>query len=134
VNGNRIALDATPAIIVLNSTKGLPDWLVPYSEVFLPVPVLAELRFGALNSRHVMENNQRLDRLVAACHILGTGSETARIYAELRLQLKRKGRPIPENDLWIAAVCVEHGIPLATMDDHFANVEGLFLTGLRDSG
>jgi tRNA(fMet)-specific endonuclease VapC len=41
------------------------------------------------------------------------------------LQLKRHGKPIPENDLWIAAICVEHDLPLATVDSHFDYVEGL---------
>lgn len=52
---------------------------------------------------------------------------TASVYAQIRMQLKQKGKPIPENDLWIAALCVEHGIPLATEDTHFSEVDGLIV-------
>ncbi len=50
---------------------------------------------------------------------------TAEVYARLRLDLKQKGKPIPENDLWIAALCVEHHVPLAASDAHFDAVDGL---------
>jgi tRNA(fMet)-specific endonuclease VapC len=51
--------------------------------------------------------------------------KTAEIYARIRLQLKRKGKPIPENDIWIAAICVEHDVPLATSDGHFLEIDAL---------
>jgi tRNA(fMet)-specific endonuclease VapC len=50
---------------------------------------------------------------------------TAEVYARIRMDLKRKGKPIPENDLWIAALCIERGLPLATSDGHFAAVDEL---------
>lgn len=52
---------------------------------------------------------------------------TAEVYAGVRLQLKQAGRPIPENDVWIAALCIQHGVPLGTSDDHFAHVNDLEL-------
>jgi hypothetical protein len=52
---------------------------------------------------------------------------TSRIYARIRSELRRKGRPIPANDLWIAAQAVEHGLPLVSRDAHFLNVKGLTL-------
>jgi len=127
VNGNRIALDTAPAIGVLNAAMDLPDWLTPHAEVYLPVPVVAELRFGALNSQRAAQNIQRVDQLVSKCVVLPINTSTAEVYAKVRLQLKHNGKPIPENDLRIAALCIEHGIPLASTDDHFAHVEGLDL-------
>jgi tRNA(fMet)-specific endonuclease VapC len=50
---------------------------------------------------------------------------TAGVYARLRLQLKTKGKPIPENDLWIATLCVEHDVKLAAVDGHFDAIDGL---------
>ena len=55
---------------------------------------------------------------------------TAAVYARLRLGLKEKGKPIPENDLWIAALCVEHQVPLVTLDGHFDSVEELERRGM----
>jgi len=46
-------------------------------------------------------------------------------YARIRVRLREKGKPIPENDLWIAAACIEHRLPLAALDSHFDVVEGL---------
>jgi tRNA(fMet)-specific endonuclease VapC len=50
---------------------------------------------------------------------------TAEVYARIRIALKQKGKPIPENDLWIAALCIERGSPLATSDEHFAAIDEL---------
>jgi tRNA(fMet)-specific endonuclease VapC len=52
---------------------------------------------------------------------------TAEVYARLRLDLRKKGAPIPENDLWIAAICVQHRVPLWTDDTHFSSVPDLVL-------
>lgn len=123
--GNRLALDTNVAIGLLNAAgeTGVPterhaDWV-------LPVQVVGELRFGALKSNRTKENLARVNALVESCAVLDTTSTTAMAYAEVRRQLQRIGRPIPENDLWIAASCLEHGLPLATGDGHFDEVEGL---------
>ena len=55
---------------------------------------------------------------------------TAEHYAEIRLALKQKGRPIPENDMWISAVCRTHDVPLLTFDRHFAEIPFLRLVPL----
>ena len=67
----------------------------------------------------------RSPRLMARCAVLPMTESTADVYARLRLRLREKGKPIPENDLWIAAACVEHGVPLATLDSLFDEVESL---------
>jgi tRNA(fMet)-specific endonuclease VapC len=59
--------------------------------------------------------------------------ETARRYAELRLALKRAGRPIPSNDLWIAATCLRHGLVLVTADAHFTHCPGLVVENWLES-
>ena len=55
----------------------------------------------------------------------GKSRSTAEVYADVRLRLKQAGKPIPENDVWIASLCVQHGVPLATSDEHFDHVDGL---------
>jgi predicted nucleic acid-binding protein len=54
--------------------------------------------------------------------------ETAEFYSQVFHELKQKGRPIPSNDLWLAASALQHGLALATFDDHFSNISGLLLT------
>lgn len=87
--------------------------------------VVGELRYGALNSRKAEENLAEVERLVARCRVLDVTVATAAVYARLRLELRTKGKPIPENDLWIAASCVEHGLKLAAVDSHFDAIDGL---------
>lgn len=124
MSGSSVALDTSSAIAVLSGQAS--DLLSRSIEQFLlPVPVVGELRYGALNSRRVAENLTSVERLVTNCQVLNITVETAVVYANLRCSLKEKGKPIPENDLWIAALCIEYGVPLATLDAHFDVVGGL---------
>jgi len=83
-----------------------------------------------MNSRRSVENLAEVERLVSRFRALDITAATAAVYARLRLDLKEKGRPIPENDLWIAALCVEHQVPLATFDRHFDVIEELERRGM----
>lgn len=124
MTGNSVALDTSIAIDVLAGRAGsLTSQSI--TEFLLPVIVVGELRYGALNSRHIDENLAEVERLVARCRVVDVTTTTAEVYARLRLDLKRKGKPIPENDLWIAALCVESHVPLAAADAHFDTIDGL---------
>ena len=124
MSGNSVALDTSVAIALLAGE--VSSFLAPpLTEILLPAPVIGELRYGALNSRRVADNLASVERLVSRCRVLDITALTAVTYARLRLTLKQAGKPIPENDLWIAALCVEHRVPLATLDRHFDAVEGL---------
>jgi tRNA(fMet)-specific endonuclease VapC len=129
VSGNSVALDTSVAIAVLAGQAGT---LLSRSrdEILVPVPVIGELRYGALNSRRSAENLVEVERLVSRSRVLDITAATAVVYARLRLRLIEKGKPIPENDLWIAALCVEHQVPLVTLDRHFDVIEQLERRGL----
>ena len=119
-----IALDTTQAIAVLNNT-GAGTWIRPFTRVCLPAPVVGELLYGALNSGRPESNRRRVETLIARCEVLPVGAATAGAYARVRLGLKRKGRPIPENDVWIAALARQHDLTLVSRDRHFSNVDRL---------
>jgi len=123
--GSKLALDTNAAIGVLNAAGQSGMATERDAAWALPVQVVGELRFGALKSSRTKENLAKIDALVGTCDVLNTTSATATTYADVRQQLRRLGRPIPENDLWIAALCLEHHLPLATNDRHFAAVIGL---------
>jgi tRNA(fMet)-specific endonuclease VapC len=57
--------------------------------------------------------------------VLDVTEQTTHHYAAVRLELKQAGKPIPVNDLWIAALCREHGLPLLSRDRHFDVVAGI---------
>ncbi len=125
MTGSSIALDTNIAVDVLNDVPRTIQWLAGIGEIFLPVPVIGELRFGALKSSRASENQAKVDRLVARCRVLPADLCVANRYASVRIDLSGKGTPIPENDIWIAATCLEHGLTLATFDRHFSAVPGL---------
>lgn len=125
MSGSRIALDTNQAVHLLNDVPAVVAWLDSFGELYLPVTVIGELLYGAMNSSRAVENVPRVNALVTRCPVLDTNANTSRIYAELRLDAKTRGRPLPENDLWIAASCVEHNVPLATEDAHFAGFTAL---------
>ena len=126
--GNRIvALDTNQAIAVLNNQGDAGNWILTFAEVVLPVIVVGELRYGAMKSKQSATNYQRIDNFVKHCRVSEIAAETANSYAAVRVQLKNSGTPIPENDVWIAAICMQHSYPLATSDRHFDLVTGLNL-------
>jgi len=110
----KICLDANIVIRVFRNDPLVTAFLDRYPRCFLPVPVVAELLFAAKNSARSAENLTIYLQFIDACSILGITRKTADCYSNIRLLLKRDGKPIPENDLWIAAVCMENDLTLAT--------------------
>ena len=94
-------------------------------ELAIPVIVAGEFTFGIAQSRHREAYEKSLKRMLDRCVVLEIGLETARHYAAIRLELKRAGKPIPTNDLWIAALGRQHSIPIMSRDGHFDLVSGL---------
>jgi len=124
MNG-KISLDTNIVIRLLKDDNAVINLLSRKSIIYLPVPVTAELLFAAKNSGRPKENLKTYNEFIDTCRVLNITRKTADRYSTVRLQLKQKGRPIPENDLWIAAVCIENNLPIITADTHFDNVEGL---------
>jgi tRNA(fMet)-specific endonuclease VapC len=91
----------------------------------VPVVALGEYRFGvALSSRNALYRQWLLDHL-HEYRMLAITEETTLYYADLRVELKRDGKPIPSNDVWIAALSRQHGFPVLSRDKHFDLVRGL---------
>lgn len=97
----------------------------PSSQLFVPAVALGELYFGALKSRRTETNLKRLEEFAAASNVVPVDVAVARLYGRVREGLRRIGRPIPENDIWISATALQRGLVLVTRDSHFEHVEGL---------
>jgi tRNA(fMet)-specific endonuclease VapC len=95
------------------------------AQVAIPVIALGEYRFGIARSRYRVEYERWLKKYLPAYTVLGVDDETAVAYAQLRLELKAAGTPIPSNDIWIAALCRQHSQPILSRDLHFDLVRGL---------
>ena len=91
----------------------------------VPVIVLGEYRLGIAQSRRRTDYENWLREWIAAVTVLDIDEETTNHYAAIGLELKRSGKPIPANDLWIAALCRQHALPLVSRDRHFDLVKGL---------
>jgi predicted nucleic acid-binding protein len=91
----------------------------------VPVIVLGEYRLGIAQSRHRAMYEGWLREWISAVAVLDIDEETTHSYAAIGMELKKKGRPIPSNDLWIAAACRQYSLPLLSRDTHFDLVPGL---------
>lgn len=91
----------------------------------VPVIVLGEYQMGIAQSRQRAAYQSWLREWVSAVIVLDIDEETTHSYAAIGLELKKKGKPIPANDLWIAAACRQHSMPLLSRDRHFDLVSGL---------
>ena len=120
----RVLLD-TNVIIAFFSGENAVSQRFADAEVFVSSTVLGELYYGARKSAHVAANLARIEQFASSVQVLNCDAATAQLYGNIRDGLRSKGRPIPENDIWIAAVALQHGLPLATRDDHFKEVDGL---------
>ncbi|MGA1983479.1 MAG: type II toxin-antitoxin system VapC family toxin [Acidobacteriaceae bacterium] len=95
------------------------------ASIELPAIVLGEYRFGIAQSRRRKEYEMWLEELVAATRVLSVDEQTSSHYAQVRSELKKAGKPIPSNDLWIAALARQHRLPLMSQDTHFDDVQDL---------
>ena len=97
--------------------------------VYLPVIVIGELKRGFYRGSRVIENIKSLEIFIAKprTRVLEVNQETAEQYGQLAAYLKQQGTPIPTNDVWIAALCVQYDLPLLTRDSDFQNLPPLTL-------
>lgn len=100
------------------------DIIVRSETVYLPLPVVAELRSGFRQGNHHNKNELKLQKFLdePSVEVLIPGLRTTFIYADFTLQLKQQGTPIPTNDIWIAALVYEYTATLITSDSHFENL------------
>ena len=128
-----LALDSSAAVEIFGNRP--PAILEQAKRIALPLPVVGELRFGAANAAEAWRERlvAGVDQLVARSRVLLADLQTADIYATVRLQIPfppnmtRRRESSLLNDLWIAALCVQHQLPLLTNDSDFDRIEGLSL-------
>ncbi len=118
-------LDTNALSAIADGESGAARRFALAAQVAIPVIVLGEYRFGIAKSRHRREYERWLAEMVDISRVLDVDEETAQRYAELRIQLKEAGTPIPSNDAWIAALCRQHTLPILSRDRHFDLIKGL---------
>jgi len=120
-------LDTNALSALADGDAELVDALASASTLFIPVIVLAEFRFGISQSRHRRHYEEWLLSALQDFEVLPVLASTTVEYVEIIKSLKKKGRPIPTNDMWIASIAREHQQPVVTRDQHFDVVPGIRL-------
>ena len=118
-------LDTNIVIALFANEAGVIAQLQETDEIFVPSTVIGELYYGARKSGRPEANQARIDGFAASNTILSCDVETAYWYGVVKDELRRKGRPIPENDVWIAAIACQYDLTVVTRDEHFDQVETL---------
>jgi tRNA(fMet)-specific endonuclease VapC len=121
----RYLLDTNIVIDLLANGDEVKAKLTGVEEAFVSSITIGELFYGAEKSTRPVENVRRIEDFAAIITVLGCDTNTARRYGQIKNMLRAKGRPVPENDLWIAAVARQHDLILVTCDMHFNEIEGL---------
>jgi tRNA(fMet)-specific endonuclease VapC len=123
----RVALDTNRITDLFRGDIELANRLGTCDEVWIPLLVLGEIKAGFYGGTQQRQNEVLLNRLLAksTVDVLLASRQTAEHYARVFVQLKRAGTPIPDNDLWIAALVLEHNLVLITRDQHFERIPQL---------
>lgn len=118
---NRLAVDTNVLIRILDRDHTPPKEFLKYDELLIAPIVIGEYQAGLA----LLQRRQRmLDKLLAylrksSVRVVPVTERTAEMYAKVYQALRAQGRPIPQNDMWIAASALEHGADIATHDEHF---------------
>jgi predicted nucleic acid-binding protein len=128
----RILVDTNCYVAFKREQQSVVDLLRQVEYIGMCTVVLGELLAGFHCGSREAANRRELYQFMDSprVEVLNVDEETADFYAGVFRALKEKGRPIPTNDLWIAAVTLRHGLALATLDEHFRHIDGLLLAGI----
>jgi tRNA(fMet)-specific endonuclease VapC len=123
----RVALDTNGYVDFCRGEADTVDLLEKADSIHLPFVVLAELRAGFAVGRRGSENERVLGLFLGkpGVQVIYADDQTTHHYASLYRQLRRQGTPIPTNDIWIAALVLQHGLTLHARDRHFDHLPQL---------
>ena len=124
MNG-RFLLDTNIIIELFSNNQKIAERLKNSLKFFIPCISIGELYFGAFNSRNPKNNIKIIEEFMRENKILPCDSVTAKKYGQIKTKLKEIGKPIPENDIWIAALSMQYNLTLITRDSHFQHIAGL---------
>ena len=126
----RVALDSSAVILYFRGQAAAQELLSHTHEIYLPLVAVGELFLGVERAENKIRRTRELNELLSLTNVLQPNLETARLYAQIKAKLLTKGTPIPDNDIWIAALARQANLPLAARDEHFQFVEGLEIVPL----
>lgn len=123
--GRGVLLDTNIIIGIFANDSSILDRLRQTDEVFIPSVALGELYYGAYKSAHPQDNAGRIDQLATNATVLFCDTTTARHYGLIKANLRAKGKPLPENNIWIASIAKHHDLVVVSRDQHFQEIDEL---------
>jgi len=125
MTGNSVLLDTNIISALLKGDLSIADNIDQSQSVYIPVIAIGELYYGAEYSAHISKNLNNVSKIIEQYNVLFIDNSTAAVYGTIKVELRRRGTPIPENDIWIAALATQHQLTLITRDRHFSHIEKL---------
>lgn len=123
MTGNKCFLDPSVVIHFFKNNVSVVEILKGFQEIYVSTVVAGELFYGAYASSDPAKHITQIQSFLNNCIIVDSDIGSSIIYGQLKAILKKNGTPIPENDIWIAAIAAENKIPLFTTDNHFKLME-----------
>jgi tRNA(fMet)-specific endonuclease VapC len=125
----RIAVDANAISEMLRGDRRITKVVESATECWVPLFAYGELMAGFIGGNRAAANQELFQKFLSRQNVelLCPDEQTARTYGALLVQMRRAGTPIPINDLWIAALTMQHGLRLLTRDRHFERIPQLSL-------
>ncbi|HLD73982.1 MAG TPA: type II toxin-antitoxin system VapC family toxin [Bdellovibrionota bacterium] len=122
-----IAIDTSAIVCFFRGEEVAKGHVQKCEEIVVPFIVIGELRAGFVCGKKTLENEKLLAHFLNSprASVLFPNEDTTHHYAKLFHQLRTQGTPIPTNDLWIAALCIQHDLPLFSLDKHFHHIPQL---------
>jgi len=117
----RVALDTNRYVDLARGVEEAAHGIQHAQQIVMPFATLAELRAGFLSGTRAEENERKLIEFLGTprVSIAYADEQTTHHYARIFVQLRRQGTPIPVNDMWVAAIAIQHDLVLFARDRHF---------------
>ena len=125
---NGSILDTNIIIDFFRNKQNVVDKILVMNNIFVSVTSVGELYYGAYLSKNPEINIDKINVFLKKVNILEIDEDTAKAYGKIKFKLKVKGNPIPENDIWIASISIQHNLELLSNDKHFKYIDDLKVT------
>jgi len=125
--GNKYLLDTNIIIAWLQGEAAIANKIEKAEEVHIPIIVVGELYYGATFSNHLQKNIKEIKKVTSNYNVLLIDEGTAINYGNIKTELRKIGKPIPENDIWIAAIARQYELTVVTRDNHFKTIDSISL-------
>lgn len=125
MDGNSCFLDTNIIVELLRGNSRVSSYLAENKNFVISAIVLGELEFGVQNAKQYVKHTKQLKDFMVGVQVISLDQQTAVLYGKIKTELRKLGKPIPDNDIWIAALTMQYNATLLTNDAHFKNIEAL---------